>query len=110
MPIYAPIKITLYDPETDEIKKEYSRSFVPWRLLKRAISLSKNLSDINEENITPEDADAIASLVVDVFGDRFSVNELNDGADLGEMMTVLQAIIARAEGIVPNPPPLGEGK
>jgi hypothetical protein len=104
----APMKITLYDPETNEIRKEYIRSFVPWRLLKKAIRLSKRLSGVDEESISEEDADAIASLVVDTFGDQFTVEELNQGASLGEMMTVLRIIIAEAEGISLNPPPQGK--
>ena len=105
MPISAPLKITLYDPETNEVKKEFSRSFVPWRILKKAIQLSKTLANIDQAEITEADVDAIAGLVVDVFGDQFTVAELNDGADLSEMMTVLQSIISKAEGMVPNAPP-----
>jgi 23S rRNA G2069 N7-methylase RlmK/C1962 C5-methylase RlmI len=107
MPILTPLKITLYDPKTNEVKKEFSRSFVPWRILKKAIQLSKTLANLDQTDITEADVDAIAGLVVDVFGDQFTVAELNDGADLSEMMTVLQAIIAKAEGMVPNPPPRG---
>lgn len=107
MPISTPLKITLYDPATNEVKKEFSRSFVPWRILKKAIQLSKTLANLDQTDITEADVDAIAGLVVDVFGDQFTVAELNDGADLSEMMTVLQAIISKAEGMVPNPPPKG---
>ena len=105
MPISTPLKITIYDPETNEVRKEYSRSFIPWRILKKAIQISKTLAKMDQAEITEADVDAIASLVVDVFGDQFTIAELNDGADLSEMMTVLQAIISKAEGMVPNPPP-----
>jgi hypothetical protein len=83
------------------------RSFVPWRLLKKAIRLSKTLSNLSEENLTEEDVDAIASLVVDAFGDHFTVDQLSEGADLAEMMAVMQAIVSRAQGITVNPPPPG---
>ena len=105
MPISTPLKITIYDPETNEVRKEYSRSFIPWRILKKAIQISKTLAKMDQTEITEADVDAIAGLVVDVFVDQFTVAELNDGADLSEMMVVLQAIISRAEGMVPNPPP-----
>jgi len=105
MPISTPLKITIYDPETNDVRKEYSRSFIPWRILKKAIQISKTLAKIDQAEITEADVDAIASLVVDVFGDQFTIAELNDGADLSEMMTVLQAIISKAEGMVPNTPP-----
>lgn len=107
MPISAPLKITLYDPETNEVRKEFVRSFVPWRLLKKAIQLSKSLKNLDENDLKEEDVDAIAGLVVDVFGDQFTVDELNQGADLAEMMTVMQAIVSKASGITPNPPPPG---
>ncbi len=108
MPIFAPLKITLYDPETDEVKKDYTRSFIPWRLLKKSIRMSKVLANIDQENLQDEDVDAITSLVVDVFNDQFTVEELNNGADLMEMIAVIQGIIARAEGVPVNPPPKGK--
>lgn len=107
MPIPTPLKITLYDPETNEVVKEFVRSFVPWRLLKKAIRLSKTLNNINEADLKEEDVDAIASLVVDAFGDQFTVEQLNDGADLTEMIVVMTGIVSRAQGVSVNPPPPG---
>lgn len=107
MPIPTPLKITLYDPETNEVVREFVRSFVPWRLLKKAIRLSKTLNNLSEDNLSEEDVDSIASLVVDAFGDQFTVEQLSEGADLSEMMTVLEAIVSRAQGIPGNPPPPG---
>ena len=94
------MKLTLYDPVSDEVIKEYSRSFVPWRLLKQAIRLSDKL---DPESLDEETIDELAALVVSVFGDQFSVQELNEGADLGEMMAVLTAIVNRAGASMPNP-------
>lgn len=104
MPV-TPIKLTLYDPETSEVKREFTRTFIPWRLLKSAIKLSKSLHNLDENNLTDEDVDAIASLVVDVFGNQFTIDELNDGADLAEMMSVMQAVVSRARGATPGNPP-----
>jgi len=44
--------------------------------------------------------DAIAGLIVDVFGNQFSVQDLDNGADVGEMLAVLQGIVARASALV----------
>lgn len=99
------IKLTLYDPETSEVRKEFTRTFVPWRLLKSAIRLSKALANLDQNNLTEEDVDAIAGLVVDVFGNQFTVDELNDGADLSEMMAVMQQVVAKAHGATPGNPP-----
>lgn len=98
----TPIKITLY--EGDEEKKTYTCLIVPWGVLKKAIALTKNL---NAENIGMEDIDAVAELVVMAFGKQFTVDDLDAGADVSEMLAVLQSIVARASGIAtanPTPP------
>jgi hypothetical protein len=101
-----PIELTLYDPETSEKVKTYIRSFVPWAILKRAIRMSKSLGG---GDLTEEDMDELGSLVVAVFGDQFSLEEVNNGADIGEMMTVIMEVISRASQFVAgekvNPPP-----
>ncbi len=102
----AHLVITLYDPVTNEVIKEYTRTFVPWKLLKRAVKLSKNIESFNTDDLSEETIDELAALVVDTFGDQFSVDQLSNGADIGEMMTVLTGIMASARGITPNPPPL----
>jgi hypothetical protein len=97
----ANLAISLYNND-NEVVATYTRTFVPWKLLKRAIKLMQNFdaSKINESDI-----DELAALVVDVFGNQFTVDQLNDGADVGEMMSVLTGIMASAQGTVPNPPP-----
>jgi hypothetical protein len=98
----SPMVITLYDPETSEVKATYSRSFVPWRLLKRAITLSAEMGKDGE--MSEETVDQLSSLVCDAFGNVFSVQDLNDGADLSEMITVLNMIINKARGTMPANP------
>lgn len=104
----AHLMITLYDPGTNEVIKEYTRTFVPWKLLKRAVKLSKSIESFSADNLSEETIDELAALVVDTFGDQFSVDQLSNGADIGEMMTVLTGIMASAQGTVPNPPPQGK--
>ena len=94
----TPMKLTLYDPETQEEKKTFTQMFVPWKLLKAAVRLSKSL---NVEELNEADVDAVAALVVETFGNRFTVDELNQGADIGEMITVMNAIVGRAQGGLP---------
>ena len=91
--------INLYNDE-NEIKATFTRTFVPWRLLKEAVKLSKQL---NKNDLTEDDVNDLASLVVSAFGDKFTVEELTNGADIGEMTTVLNQIIARASGGIQNP-------
>ena len=93
------MQITLYD-ENSEVKKQITRSFVPWKLLKKAVRLSKS---IDAENVSEDDMDALAELVVETFGNQFTVEELNEGADVSEMVAVLQAIVGKAGAAMGNP-------
>lgn len=88
-----PIRITLYNPETNEVVGEYSRVFVPWGVLKQAVRLMKGL---DVEDLSEEDVDAMAGIVCEAFSNQFSVEDLTRGADVGEMMTVIQQVIGRA--------------
>lgn len=92
------MQLTLYNQD-DSIKATYVRSFVPWRLLKKAVGLSEQL---NTDSMTAADLDALAGLVVEVFGDQFTVEDLNNGADISEMTAVLATIVAKAKGSGPN--------
>jgi hypothetical protein len=100
----APLKLTLYDPETDEVIQEYSRSFIPWKLLKQAMRLARSLEGQNLDDLDESMIDELAGLVAEVFGNRFSVQQLNDGSDLNEMLTVLTSIITRAAASMPVGP------
>jgi len=103
------LSITLYDND-NEVVKTFTRTFVPWKLLKRAVKLVKVFgNDFDPDNMKESDIDELAALVVDAFGGQFTIDQLNDGADLGEMMTVLTGIMASAQGTVPNPPPQMQG-
>lgn len=100
----TPMRITLYDPATSEVKGEYNQLFVPWRLLKVAVRLAKELG--GAADLSDEQVDALAGLVVETFGNRFSVQDLESGADISEMMTVLQTIVGRASGSMKGNPTL----
>ena len=98
----TPIQITLYDPANNEEIKTFTRTYVPWKLLKKAAALS---DQVDFDNVKPEDLDLIAMLVVDTFGGQFSLEEVDNGADVNEMIAVIQNIVARAKGISLNPTP-----
>lgn len=102
----TPLEITLYDPETNEIKATYVRTFVPWKLLKRAAALSK----LDMENIDEEEFNELAGVVVATFGDKFTIAELDEGADVSEMITVITQIVAKANAGGGQPNPTRQGK
>lgn len=140
----TPIVITLYG-KNDEENVTYTRKIVSWGLLKRAIRLGEELkineepdaadSTIgvgkddgwlarfkhwlhrNDRIISDEEQmmDRISEFVVDVFDGQFTVQQLEDGAESAEIITVLKSIIARGKTMGPTnrqefPNPKGKRK
>lgn len=105
--IAAPIQITFYDANDEEIET-YTRTTVRWGILKKTVQIAKALGERNPEDFSDEEIDAISSLVVAIFGDRFTIQDLDEKADLTQMLAVLQAVMNRATGLVqanPTMPP-----
>ena len=124
----APLQITLYGPG-DEEKGTYTKQVVSWGLLKRAIRLSEEMNAAeNQSQVTePTDwparfqrwlhrndrpisgeeqmIDRLSEFVVDVFDGQFTVKDLDDGAEISEIMAVMQSIVSRAKTMVPTKPP-----
>lgn len=90
---FAPIEITLYD-ENDEVIATYSKSVVRWGTLKQAIKLAKGLE--KSEGFGDGDFDAISSFVCRLFDDKFTISELENGADVSEVMSCFRAVVRRA--------------
>lgn len=98
----TPIVITLYDPETDEVKATYSRAFIPWEILKAAIRLIPKIEGKDATSLDEGIVDELAALVAEAFGNKFSAQEASQGADLDEMSAVLMNIVARASNLMKN--------
>ncbi len=94
----SPILFTLYS-ENDEEKKEYQRSIVPWGILKKAMKLSDKM---DEGGISEELMDEMAGLVCEVYGNQFTIEDVNNGADIAETVTVLNAITNKAKEVMPK--------
>lgn len=112
-----PIKLTLYDAKDVEIAT-YERSRIPWGILKKAIALQTKVKQAEtnevarqwwqiwkkdgEEKTSTEDAQilAISQFVVELFEKQFTVRQLEDGADVSEVMAVFRAVLARANAAV----------
>lgn len=99
------IELKLYD-ENDEVKGEYRRSFVPFRVLKEAFKLRKWLKGMEDfENLDQEVLDDLARFVTAFFGNRFSVEELWDGAEVSEVLNVITQIMSVINDPNLIPPP-----
>ncbi len=95
----TPLTIRLYDPEGEHV--EFSQMIIPWGIMKMAIAISENM---DPDKPTAADIDALAGLVVAVFGNRFTLEELDRGAEVSEMMTVINNIVARANNLLKSNP------
>src|SRR5258708_3342628 len=104
MPV--PIALILYDPQTQEQVKSYSQSFVPWKMLKRAIRLNKSIGSKEIDQYEETDIDELSSFVISIFGDGLTPEILDNQSDVTEMMSVIRAIVSRARGVMdPTLPP-----
>lgn len=117
------ITLTLYGPD-DEKLKTYERAIIPWGVLKKATRLAKLIegeeSDADGKakpqekrwwffakdkpdpatNTEEKQMEAISQFVVDLFGNQFTVKDLENGADVGEIMTVFRSVLSRASATV----------
>ncbi len=99
----TPIQFTLYGPN-DEIVSTHSRAVITSRFLERAIDLQETMKQAGQ---TKEILEALDQLIVDFFGGQFTLEQLKDGGDFSEKITVLYAIINRAAGLAELSPSAG---
>ena len=100
MPLGTPILLTLYDKDDAPIQT-CSRARIPVSIAERAIEFSDSLSgdDLNQDQLM-----AMYQLVVDFFGSQFTIDQLRDGADLAELIAVVQGIASRVAELMPASP------
>ena len=101
----SPITITLYDQ--DDNPTDYTRGFVPLKVLRLALKFVKGKTDVELNEPSDEMINELETIIVETFGGKFSMRDLDEGADVNEMMAVLRSILARAGGNSENPPPQG---
>jgi hypothetical protein len=101
------IELIMYN-EDSEPKATYRQSFVPFRLLKEAVKLHEFVTDLQDPQKTnPETIDNLADFVVAFFGNKFSREDLLDGAEISEVLTVIKQIVAKINGDAnPTLPPV----
>jgi hypothetical protein len=101
MPEPFTIELTLYS-DNDDPKTTFRQSFIPWKMMKEAVKLIKKAEKFNNpENIDEETLDSLSDFVVAVFRDKFTREDLENGAEPSEVLTVIKQVVAKVSG--PNP-------
>jgi len=96
MVLGIPIELTLYD-DNDEIIATYRRARIPVGFAERAMDLNAQLSsDQGKDQLS-----ALYQLIVEFFGEKFTIEDLRKGADLIELVAVVEAISVRAGELMP---------
>lgn len=107
MTFKAPIQITLYGPNDEELKT-LARTRVPTWILLQAIELSEQLEGFDQAKANAETIksmfEALGGFVVEVFGQQVSLDEIIKGCELSDLITVIKAVSNRAQGMVAKNP------
>jgi len=110
----AAIRLTIYNEDSEPVK-DLSQSIVPWGVMKKAVRLVKSLQGLADKSdaeilagMTDDDIDNLTGLVISVFGGRVTAEELERGATINEMLSVLNQIVSHVSGASQNPTPPGK--
>jgi hypothetical protein len=103
----TPIRFTLYDPQTGEVREEFATYIIPTGILEIALQL-QNIA--NPKDLKPDEAIAIQQLIVDLFGGRFSLKDVQRYSELEEAWAVIVSMGSRLGDIhIENPNPTQPG-
>jgi hypothetical protein len=107
----APLRLTLYGID-NEIKREVTRSIIPWGILERALDIQEQFDDVElgadglPQKIDREQIQLLTDFVVFVFDDAVTREELKRNASLADMFALYQQIFRMVGQIMPkNPTP-----
>lgn len=104
-----PIELKFYD-ENDDVIATHVVHRIKTKFLKIAIRLKKEIGE--PEDMGEEQIDVLNNFIVEIFGSKFTAEELEENTDLIECYSVLGAIFGRANGLAkqfatnPTPPSL----
>jgi hypothetical protein len=96
----APITLTLYDINS-EVIRVVSRGFIPWKMLKKAITLNKQIGSKNVNDFEEEDIDALTTYIMEMFPEQdLSIEVLDEQSDVSDMFLVVKTVMSNARGIM----------
>jgi hypothetical protein len=112
----SPLKLTIYGTG-DEIKKEVTRSIVPWGVLEAAIDLQDEFEDLKDMQVDDkgnpiiEDGQAfkakikkLTEFIIFVFDDAVTEKEIKQGASIKDMFGLYRQIFAMVSEVMPKNP------
>ena len=96
----SPLVLNFYEPD-DSIKKTYSRNGMPAGVMRKAMDLfdqvdGKEIVDIQQSTVL---MDSLAALLVELYSDQFTMDELYKHSYFEEWFPLVQQMFARAKGI-----------
>lgn len=96
----TPITLNLYD-ENNEVKKTCTRTFVPWKMLKKAVALNKAVGKKSADDFDESDMDALTKYIMELFsGQELTIELLDECADVQDMMNVIKSVMSYARGVM----------
>jgi hypothetical protein len=106
--IPAPLKLTLYGVD-NEIKREITRSIVPWGILERALDIQEAFENVeagaeNQPRLDRDQVKMLTDFIVFLFDDAVTPQEIERGASLPEMFGLYQQIFAMVAQVMPKNP------
>lgn len=107
----SPLKLTLYGAN-DEIKRELTRSIVPWGITERALDLLENLEGVKFDQkgipvgLSREESRSVLTSIEDfvifVFDDALTHDEIKRYASLPDVYALFWQVIKMAGNVNPT--------
>lgn len=98
----APLKLTLYDPESGEVVAELTQVFIPTGIFGELAHMVKAIDLDHPEAIDAEAIESLYALVCELFGNRITIDQIKTGTDLGEFASLLTNVMARVGAVMPQ--------
>jgi len=102
----APLKLTLYGID-NEIKRELTRSIIPFGILERALDLQEEFgnSGVNESTaLDKSKVDLLTDFIVYIFDDQVSAEEIKRGASITDIFALYGQIFKMVSTVMPRNP------
>jgi hypothetical protein len=94
----TPLEIILYNPD-DSVREKYTKLRIPMGMIDTALDLSDRLTRDDGE-VSKEMWMELKSLIVEIFGNQFTIQDLDLYGDLGDLKSVMVQIQAKVQSVL----------